>query len=529
MNFTEKAKSKFWYDLSEGIKATFGHALGESFHIDQFKTGRFTFTESVTGGPGAVTLLMDKLKASSPVIESVRMTPISNGYNATYNVSVEFDPVKAESVYSNGKDDIRTIEKNGKTYIVDPDGTAHPIEGSGDEFVNNFNKSTGSRYQKKSEGISNSFKKDADSVFQLVADKLADYFNDQVPDISSGLATGVTYDSTDNSFEESGNSMVAKATMTIKVVDSNGSSLEDLEGSLDDLAEDIEYTIEQEFFNEAEDDFEDCTLDITFLSSSNTDSEWVRDINVTFKRPTGASESKKSESNLDEDGFPIDLDSVVALANEALEGTGASIAQEDGNLVIRGEADIVKPTQQYLPEPSYEMDSLEGGYDDETGDLSVAIPDYPSDIELEQLREFLINAVNYIIDNALCKADTCSDDEWCKEMDAAEPNENYVTQYGYKGDSFVGESKHKVAVLVKSLLTEGRIEEAKQVATKHMDAEMAEGFARKYGVKKVEESHKVILPDEMAMLDRLHETAMDRAPEKVVEMDSLVAKNMFKN
>ena len=385
MNFTEKAKSKFWYDLSEGIKSTFGHALGESFHIDQFKTGRFTFTESVTGGPGAVTLLMDKLKASSPVIESVRMTPISNGYNATYNVSVEFDPVKAESVYSDGKDDIRTIEKNGKTYIVDPDGTAHPIEGSGDEFVNNFNKSTGSRYQ------------------------------------------------------------------------------------------------------------------------------------------------KKSESNLDEDGFPIDLDSVVALANEALDGTGASIAQEDGNLVIRGEADIVKPTQQYLPEPSYEMDSLEGGYDDETGDLSVAIPDYPSDIELEQLRAFLINAVNYIIDNALCEADTCSDDEWCKEMDAAEPNENYVTQYGYKGDSFVGESKHKVAVLVKSLLTEGRIEEAKQVATKHMGAEMAEGFARKYGVEKVEESHKVVLPDEMAMLDRLHETAMNRAPEKVVEMDSLVAKNMFKN
>ena len=137
--------------------------------------------------------------------------------------------------------------------------------------------------------------------------------------------------------------------------------------------------------------------------------------------------------------------------------------------------------------------------------------------------------MNYIIDNALCKADTCSDDEWCEEMDTAEPNENYVTQYGYKGDSFVGESKHKVAVLVKSLLTEGRIEEAKQVATKHMGAEMAEGFARKYGVEKVEESHKVILPDEMAMLDRLHETAMNRAPEKVVEMDSLVAKNMFKN
>lgn len=386
MNFTEKAKSKFWSDLSEGIMSAFGHKLGESLHIDHYKTGRFTFTESVTGGPGAVTLIMDKLKASSPVIESVCMTPISTGYNATYNVSVKFDPVKAESVYSDGKDNIRTIEKNGKTYIVDPDGTAHPIEGSGDEFVDNFNKSTGSRYQ------------------------------------------------------------------------------------------------------------------------------------------------KKSESNLDADGFPIDLDSVVALANEALDGTGVSVAQENGSLVIRGETDTIKPTQQYLPVPSYDMDSIEGGYDDETGDLSVSVPNNPSEIELEQLREFLVNAVNYIIDNTLCQSsDTCSDDEWCKEMATAEPNEKYATQYSYKGDSFVGESKHKVAVLVKSLLNESRIDEAKQVATKYMGAEMAEGFVRKYAVEKVEEHHKVVLPDDMALLDRMHDTAVNRAPEKVVEMDALVAKNMFKH
>lgn len=485
MNFTEKAKSKFWYDLSEGIKATFGHALGESFHIDQFKTGRFTFTESVTGGPGAVTLLMDKLKASSPVIESVRMTPISNGYNATYNVSVEFDPVKAESVYSDGKDDIRTIEKNGKTYIVDPDGTAHPIEGSGDEFVNNFNKSTGSRYQKKSEALT----KDTIVVGQLDNSDLKwikrtlKQIKKDFPNVESD-AFGCT--------------------ITLR------GKLNDVSAVLDAFPRGI-----PSLHQDKGGDF--------LPNAGGADLDYDEVDKVLSESHT------KSESNLDEDGFPIDLDSVVALANEALEGTGASIAQEDGNLVIRGEADIVKPTQQYLPEPSYEMDSLEGGYDDETGDLSVAVPDYPSDIELEQLREFLINAVNYIIDNALCKADTCSDDEWCEEMDTAEPNENYVTQYGYKGDSFVGESKHKVAVLVKSLLTEGRIEEAKQVATKHMGAEMAEGFARKYGVEKVEESHKVILPDEMAMLDRLHETAMNRAPEKVVEMDSLVAKNMFKN
>ena len=59
MNFTENAKSKFWADLSAGVKATFGHSLGEAFHIDQFKSGRFSFTESIVNGSGNVTRFMD--------------------------------------------------------------------------------------------------------------------------------------------------------------------------------------------------------------------------------------------------------------------------------------------------------------------------------------------------------------------------------------------------------------------------------------------------------------------------------------
>lgn len=488
MNFTEKAKSKFWYDLSEGINATFGHKLGESFHIDQYKEGRFTFTESVTGGPGAVTLLMDKLKASSPVIESVRMTPISNGYNATYNVSVEFDPVKAESVYSDGKNNVKSFEKDGKKYMVDDEGNAIEVDDP-DKFVDNLNKSTGSRYQKKSEG--------SDILGKL---KELESITDAGELIDAIKALGLTEIEYGDSGQHGG-----KSYAVFKGPHGEYAELEynwkKLDPRRDSLVPD-----EVESYN--------------FYANKQ---EYEDDHGYSPR------ESKKSESNLDEDGFPIDLDSVVALANEALDGTGASIAQEDGNLVIRGEADAIKPTQQYLPEPSYDMDSLEGGYDEETGDLSVAVPDYPSDIELEQLREFLINAVNYIIDNTLCKSDNCSDEEWCEEMANAEPNEKYATQYSYKGDSFVGESKHKVAVLVKSLLNEGRVDEAKQVATKHMGAEMAEGFARKYAVEKVEEKHSAVITDEMAVLDRLHETAMERSPEKIVEMDSLVAKNMFKN
>lgn len=385
MNFTENAKTKFWADLSNGIKATFGHGIGEAFHIDQYKSGRFSFTESVTGGAGAVTQLIDKIKASSPVIESVRMTPISNGYNATYNVSVEFDPVKAESVYSDGKNSVKSFEKDGKKYVVDGDGSAIEVDDP-DKFMDALNKTTGSSFKKKEE----------------------------------------------------------------------------------------------------------------------------------------------LENAVDTDGFPIELDAVIALANDALEGTGVTIANEGGQLLVRGSAELVKPTQEFVPAPYYGADTIDGGYNDETGDLALNIPEYPTDYELEELRSFLVSAVNCIIDNALCKADTttCEDDEWCAAMEEAEPCESVASQYRFKGESFVGNDKKKVATLVKSLLQED-VNEAKKVATKYMGAEMAEGFTRKYAPEKVVEKHQAVITDEMALLDRMHESAMSRAPEKTVEMDSIVAKNMY--
>jgi hypothetical protein len=99
-----------------------------------------------------------------------------------------------------------------------------------------------------------------------------------------------------------------------------------------------------------------------------------------------------------------------------------SVSNENGLLTLHGDAALVKPTQQYLPDPSYNMDSINGGYDEDSVDLIVSIPDYPSDIELEQLRSFLIAAVNYVIDNTLCKTDNCSDEEWCEAMKKAEPD-----------------------------------------------------------------------------------------------------------
>jgi hypothetical protein len=195
-------------------------------------------------------------------------------------------------------------------------------------------------------------------------------------------------------------------------------------------------------------------------------------------------------------------------------------------LLLKGDANLLRPAQEYLPAPYYGSDAIEGGYNDETGDLEATIPDYPSCYDLEVLRTFLIEAVNCIIDNALCQNDTGEDDEWISAMAEAEPDDSYVTQYGYKGESFVGSDKKKVATLVKSLMAES-VDEARKVAEHHMGKEMAEGFVRKYAVENVSEKRNVIIPDEMLALDSIHESAMGRAPEKKVDMDSLVNKNLF--
>jgi hypothetical protein len=61
-----------------------------------------------------------------------------------------------------------------------------------------------------------------------------------------------------------------------------------------------------------------------------------------------------------------------------------------------------------------------------------------------------------------------------------------------------------------------------------MGAEMAEGFTRRYAPEKVAEKHSVVITDEMALLDKTHESAMSRAPEKRVDMETLVEMNLTK-
>lgn len=383
MEVTEKAKSRFWSDLSEGIRKATGRTLSEAMHLEQYRTGYFSFNEAVRGDATVLRDIESTIKASSPVIESVVATPLNPGYNATCRIGVTFSPMKAESVYSDGKTAYACVDIDGKKYVVDNDGNKVKQvkdDKEADDYINNLNKSTQSNLKK---------------------------------------------------------------------------------------TEDVEPPAE------------------------------------------------------DEDGFPVSLDSVIELANTALEGTGVSVAKEGDSLVMRGESSLLAPAQEYLPAPVYGTDSLVGGFDEESGDFSVGIPADASELDIRQLRDFLIDYVNYVIDNYQ-KSQTCSDDEWCEAMKEAEPCETYAHRYGYKGDSFVGEDKKEVATLVKSLMQE-HLDEAREVAMKHMGKELAEGLIRKYMPEKPQERFQAPVTDEMTLLDRLHESIADKAPERNFDPGATIA------
>ena len=57
-------------------------------------------------------------------------------------VTVKFDPAMCESIYSDGKTTMTAIEKDGKKYLVNNDGSATEVDDA-DKYVANLNKNYG--------------------------------------------------------------------------------------------------------------------------------------------------------------------------------------------------------------------------------------------------------------------------------------------------------------------------------------------------------------------------------------------------
>lgn len=152
MNLTDESCRKFGEALAEGVGSILGRAsTGSWLTMDQYRSGHVQITEALHGGPSAASYFAKQAEAISPAITGVQVTPVSLGNPATYSIGISFDAKKAEAMYSDGKDGFVSLEKDGKKYMVGGDGKAVEVEDP-DKYIDNLNKTTGSRYQKQSEG-----------------------------------------------------------------------------------------------------------------------------------------------------------------------------------------------------------------------------------------------------------------------------------------------------------------------------------------------------------------------------------------
>lgn len=140
------AYEKFANDLSRGLNEAFGMST-TTITPAQYEEGHIMLTETVYGGPAKATAMANAIKRCSEAVTSVRSVPFVMGDPAMYSFDIEFDRSIAESVYSDGKNTIASLEKDGKKYIVTDNGSATEVEDP-DKYVDNLNKTTGSRFKK---------------------------------------------------------------------------------------------------------------------------------------------------------------------------------------------------------------------------------------------------------------------------------------------------------------------------------------------------------------------------------------------
>ena len=225
MMISDKSRQKFGEALAEGIGALLGRASSGSWLTRAHcLAGHVSITESMRGGTSAANLFAKKVEAISPAITDVQVQPITAGDPATYSIGITFDAHKVEALYSDGKDTMASLEKDGKKYMVGKDGKAVTVEDP-DKYVANLNKTTGSRYQKQSE---------AATVLEGLK-KLAE-------DASTALdGTGVTVSADDDKISIAGDVALVKPTQSALPDPIFG--LDDLEGGYNGETGAVEVTI----------------------------------------------------------------------------------------------------------------------------------------------------------------------------------------------------------------------------------------------------------------------------------------------
>ena len=336
MDYTDSARLTFWKDLSQGLKTAFKRtSVGEAMSRADFATGTYTVVDEIIGGSDAA---LDVIKGSSKAIESVVCSPLTRSACSKFcEVTVKFDPAMCESIYSDGKTTMTAIEKDGKKYLVNNDGSATEVDDA-DKYVANLNKTTGSGFKKTAEASST-------DTYYLINGKKATHLGLLRYAYSLGLPT-----------KNPKRGIMGHAQWIVDNPDlpqHDATKVQNAKKFLD--------TVEGPFSGEK-------------------------------------LESKKAEDvSYDEFGLPIELEELVDSCNIALTGTGVTVTIVNDDIVLNGAADILRAVQTYMPA---DYDEFSGGYNPDTEDLVVYAPSLYDDCDREDLRKFLTDAVNYIVDNA---------------------------------------------------------------------------------------------------------------------------------
>lgn len=336
MEYTDSARLTFWKDLSQGLKTAFKRtSVGEAMSRADFATGSYTVVDELIGGSDAA---LDVIKGSSKAIESVVCSPLTRSACSKFcEVTVKFDPAMCESIYSDGKTTMTSIEKDGKKYVVNNDGSATEVDDA-DKYVANLNKTTGSGFKKTAEASST-------APYYLINGKKATHLGLLRYAYSLGLPT-----------KNPKRGIMGHAQW---IVDNPDLPQHD----------DTKVQNAKKFLDTVEGPFSGEKL-----------------------------ESKKAEAtSYDEFGLPLELEELVDSCNIALTGTGVTVTIVNDDIVLNGAADILRAVQTYMPA---DYDEFSGGYNPDTEDLVVYAPSLYDDCDREDLRKFLTDAVNYIVDNA---------------------------------------------------------------------------------------------------------------------------------
>lgn len=139
--------------ICEGISAVFGRAQQNSenwLYEQDFVRGRVAITERATGARDAMGICS---RLEKEIGCGVKVSSASRA-DESYVFTIDFEAAKSisaapkhESVYTDGKNTVASLEKDGKKYVVGKDGVAREVDDP-DKYIANLNKTTGSAYRK---------------------------------------------------------------------------------------------------------------------------------------------------------------------------------------------------------------------------------------------------------------------------------------------------------------------------------------------------------------------------------------------